>query len=167
MLVYHGSYTAIEKPDLAAGRHNLDFGRGYYITTLASQAEKWALRKGQMESKPAMVSVYSFDTSNLNIRYFEGYTAEWLDFVINSRAGTQGCHPYDAIFGNIADDDVAAVVNDYIRLLEKGRITPSGKAFYLEQLQFSKPNDQYCITTQKGIDNLQFIRSYTLEVPHV
>jgi len=66
-------------------------------------------------------------------------------------------------FGNIADDDVAAVVNDYISLLKKERISATGKAFFLEQLQYSKPNDQYCIATQKGIDATTFIKSYALE----
>lgn len=58
---------------------------------------------------------------------------------------------------------LATVVNDYIRLLKRGRISSAGKQFYLEQLQYSKPNNQYCIATQKGIAKLAFIKSYTLE----
>lgn len=45
MLVYHGSTIKLEKPDLKLGRHNLDFGKGFYTTTLKKQAEKWAKRK--------------------------------------------------------------------------------------------------------------------------
>jgi hypothetical protein len=68
--------------------------------------------------------------------------------------------PYDAIYGNIANDDVATIVNHYIRLLRMGRISPNAKLFYLEQLQYSEPNNQYCIATQKGIDALKFKGSY-------
>jgi len=45
MLVYHGSTVKIEKPDLTIGRYNLDFGKGFYTTTLKEQSEKWAKRK--------------------------------------------------------------------------------------------------------------------------
>ena len=50
------------------------------------------------------------------------YSEKWLDFVVKNRAGESVRHKHDAIFGNIANDDVAAVVNDYMRLLQKGRI---------------------------------------------
>ena len=34
MLVYHGSYLEIKKPDIKFGRFNLDFGKGFYVTAL-------------------------------------------------------------------------------------------------------------------------------------
>jgi len=163
MIVYHGSYVEIVQPDISLGRFNLDFGKGYYVTTMQEQAEKWARRKGRMMSKSPVVSVYEFDDSDLDILVFNGYTEEWLDFVIKNRASTEVQHGYDAIFGNIADDDVAFVVNNYIRLLEQERISQSGKAFFIEQLQYSQPNNQYCIATQKGIRALKFLESYILE----
>ena len=164
MLVYHGSYMEIQKADLTFSRHNLDFGKGFYVTTLQDQADKWAMRKARMSRKMPVVSVYEFDTANLNVLTFNGYTVDWLDFVVKNRAEEQNWHGYDAVYGNIADDDVATVINDYMRLLKLGRITENGKLFYLEQLQYSKPNNQYSVATQKGIDALTFIRSYTLEV---
>ena len=30
---YHGSYTEVKAPRVNAGRRNLDFGRGFYVTT--------------------------------------------------------------------------------------------------------------------------------------
>jgi hypothetical protein len=44
-----------------------------------------------------------------------------------------------------------------------GRINQEGKRFYLSQLQYSHPNNQYCIATQKGITALKFLKSYKLE----
>jgi len=164
MIVYHGSYLEIPVPDLNYGRFNLDFGRGFYVTTLQQQAEKWAYRRAVMTNKEAHVSVYEFNADGLDILSFSGYTEDWLDFVVQNRAGTLKVNPYDAIYGNIADDDVATIVNDYIRLLQKGRISSTGKQFYLEQLQYSKPNNQYCVATPKGINALLYAECYKLEV---
>ena len=41
MILYHGSFLEIEKPDLVHSRPNVDFGRGFYVTPLYEQAEKW------------------------------------------------------------------------------------------------------------------------------
>jgi len=163
MLVYHGSIIEIQNPDINYGRFNLDFGKGFYVTTLQVQAEKWAGRRAVMSNEKPIVNIYEFDIYNLDILSFEGYTEEWLDFVVKNRTGVLKRYQYDVVYGNIADDDVATVVNDYIRLLKRGRISSAGKQFYLEQLQYSKPNNQYCITSQKGIEKLKYIKSYIVE----
>lgn len=41
MILYHGSYLEIVKPDLKHSRDNVDFGRGFYTTPIYEQAEKW------------------------------------------------------------------------------------------------------------------------------
>ena len=41
MMLYHGSYIEIAKPDLKRSRPNVDFGLGFYTTPLYEQAEKW------------------------------------------------------------------------------------------------------------------------------
>ena len=164
MLVYHGSYMEIPEPDVNYGRFNLDFGKGFYVTTLQQQAEIWAPRRAKTQKKEAkFVSIYEFETCGLNILSFNGYSEEWLDFVLNNRAGRAEPHQYDVIYGNMADDDIAPTVNYYIRLLAKGRIEEEDKKFFLRQLRFSKPNNQYCIATQKGIDAIKFKESYELE----
>ena len=170
MLVYHGSYMEVATPDLEYGRVKSDFGKGFYVTTLKKQAEKWATRqtvrakrKKTIVNPRPIVSVYEFSVDNLNIFTYDGYTAEWLDFVVENRDGRFKPHEYDAIYGNVADDDVVTVVNDYMRLLRMGRIDEQAKAFYLRQLQYSKPNNQYCVATLKGIKAMRFTESYTLE----
>ncbi|MCL2086986.1 MAG: DUF3990 domain-containing protein [Oscillospiraceae bacterium] len=164
MLVYHGSYLAIPKPILSYGRFNLDFGKGFYVTTLKEQSEKWAERRSILKNKKPIVSVYEFDDSELNVLYFDGYTEEWLDFVVKNRArDVETLNIYDAVFGNIADDDVAATVDDYMSLLSKNRVNADVKRATLYQLTFSKPNNQYCIASQKGIEALNFIKSYETE----
>ena len=34
MILYHGSFLEIAKPDLVHSRFNVDFGRGFYVTPL-------------------------------------------------------------------------------------------------------------------------------------
>lgn len=46
MKVYHGSVYTIEQPLANIGRKNLDFGEGFYVTDIKSQAERWGLRLG-------------------------------------------------------------------------------------------------------------------------
>lgn len=48
MIVYHGSVEVVEKPDVLHSYRNLDFGRGFYVTSVQSQAERWALRKAEL-----------------------------------------------------------------------------------------------------------------------
>lgn len=42
MLVFHSSDKTIDKIDLSVGRKQVDFGQGFYVTTLREQAENWA-----------------------------------------------------------------------------------------------------------------------------
>jgi len=171
MLLYHGSHMEIRTPDLNHGRYNLDFGKGFYVTGLAKQAEKWAGRRANMarlvnggsDAKP-IVSVYELDLagSGLKVLAFDGYSEEWLDFIVFNRGRKDPvvAGDCDVVFGDVANDDVAAVVDDYMRLLSKGRMDAEGKKFFLGQLRFSKPNDQYCIASTKAIDMLGFVESY-------
>ena len=54
--------------------------------------------------------MYEFNTNDLDILTFSGYTEEWLDFVVKNRAGISQPREDDAIYGNITDDDVATIV---------------------------------------------------------
>lgn len=44
MLLYHGSYTVVNTPDLAKCATRKDFGKGFYLTTSKKQAENSAWR---------------------------------------------------------------------------------------------------------------------------
>ena len=44
MKVYHGSTAIIRQPLAKAGRRNLDFSQGFYVTDLREQAVYWANR---------------------------------------------------------------------------------------------------------------------------
>ena len=82
MILYHGSYIMVDKPDLLHSRSNVDFGKGFYVTPLYEQAAKWCgkfLRRG----KSGIVSKYTLDEDKfdkLRILRFESYSEEWLSF---------------------------------------------------------------------------------------
>lgn len=42
MKLFHGSYMKIEYPEISKGRTKVDFGQGFYLTGIKSQAEKWS-----------------------------------------------------------------------------------------------------------------------------
>ena len=70
MILYHGSFLEIVKPDLAHSRPNVDFGRGFYVTPLYEQAAKWC-SKFKRRGKDGIISRYEYDESqeNAEIRF--------------------------------------------------------------------------------------------------
>lgn len=163
MTLYHGSYTEIQKPEVEKGRTKVDFGQGFYLTTIKEQAEKWAqviaIRKGQHYS--ATVNVYTLDNEifklkDFNIKHFQEYNIEWLDYVVDCRAGGNLQNQYDIIEGGVANDNVIDTVEDY----ENGIITAEQA---LGQLRFKEINHQICIRNQYIINVfLEFSESYKL-----
>ncbi len=44
MILYHGFFVVVDKPNLTHSRPNVDFGKGFYTTSICEQAEKWCGR---------------------------------------------------------------------------------------------------------------------------
>ena len=44
MILYHTSYMVVEQPDLEHSRDYLDFGKGFYLTSLRHQAVLYSER---------------------------------------------------------------------------------------------------------------------------
>ena len=163
--LYHGSYLRVSQPLAKAGRKNLDFGHGFYLTIIKEQAEAWARiiasRKGR-NIKP-VVSVFQFDeekakADGIRFKVFDAYDIEWLDYVVDCRKGKDVSNDFDAVEGGVANDNVIDTVEDY----EKGIITAEQA---LGQLKYKKVNHQICILNQTVIDNyLKFVESFTLEI---
>lgn len=90
MIVYHGSTEIVKKPDDRHSYRALDFGKGFYVTTVREQAERWARRKADIIGKDtAIVNLYQMNdrTEGLSIKYFDEDLAEWIDFVCRCRDG--------------------------------------------------------------------------------
>ena len=159
MKVYHGSDTYIHKIDLQKSKPGKDFGRGFYVTNIRSQAEDMAKRVTQWSKKQAIVTEFEFDEyawedEELNTLRFDKYDDKWLDFIVMNRLkkGMEQAHDYDIVEGPIADDKVARRVTRYI----KGYIS---KADFLEDLTHSVPTHQICFCTVKSLQMLELINN--------
>ena len=157
MILYHGSYIEIKKPDIIHSRENVDFGRGFYTTTILEQAEKWS-RKYKDKKGSAVISVYNFDEVALEkfkTLKFDSYSEEWLDFILQCRRG-HDTSVYDIVMGGVANDKVFNTVELFLDgLIEKEEA--------LKRLRYEKPNYQVAFRTQEALDSyLHFERSEQL-----
>ena len=145
MKVYHASSISVPHPDTLHSRAYLDFGPGFYVTTIERQAMDYGqrfIRRG----REAWLNIYemSEEFDGLNILTFEAYDETWLDFVSECRAGRiQG--NWDIVRGGITDDKVFRTLDLYFA----GYIN---KQEALRRLVFETPNYQLCFRTQKAID---------------
>ena len=154
MTVYHASNFIIESPDIYHSRDLLDFGKGFYLTSLIEQAKKYAQRFLYQGDK-AYLNHYNLDENldnKFNIKEFGDYNEEWLDFVTLCRLGKLSSK-YDMITGRIADVKVFNTVDLYF----SGNIS---KEEALKRLKFIHPNHQICILNQELINkHLHFLKS--------
>ena len=147
--VYHGETEAITSPRAVAGRPNLDFGQGFYITDLRQQAIDWAKHVSDRRKKPAVLNVYTLDRNAIIASYrckvFDAYDGEWLDFIVDSRLGKKPWAEFDYIEGGVANDRVIDTINLYM-----ADLMTRDKA--LERLSEHRPNNQMCLINQEIID---------------
>lgn len=149
-IIYHGSYTEIEFPEIRKHRFTKDFSWGFYCTEIQEQAEKWANK-----FTSSVVNIYEVkDMSKLNIKSFEEYNDEWLDFVVGCRSGNT--HNYDVVIGPMADD----TIYDYIEAYSLGYMD---KGQFFELMKFKYPTHQISFHTIKALDYIDFIESYKLK----
>ena len=158
MILYHGSYLPIEKPDISLSRSNVDFGRGFYTTPIKTQAIGWSERFKRRYGH-SVVSTYEIEIialrSKASVLEFSVYSDEWLDFIVSCRRG-ENPDEYDVVIGGVANDKVF----DTIQLFFDGIIDKSES---IKRLRYEKPNIQYCFRNQTIIDeHLKFISSEAL-----
>jgi len=159
MILYHGSYKAIEKPDLSFSRLRTDFGKGFYLTPIQTQALSWAQRFLR-EHASAVISLYEFLPNpedilpaSVKVLEFNNHDQEWLNFITACRLGKPIDIDinYDLVIGGIANDKVF----DTLQLYFDGLIGPEEA---IGRLKFKKPNFQYCFKSQSLIDNYLFFK---------
>jgi hypothetical protein len=156
MILYHGSFTEVAKPDFWRGREKLDFGRGFYTTPYREQAIKWSERFVRRYGR-GVVSQYAFDEikarENLRILEFPKYSEAWLDFVTLCRMGVGNNADYDLIIGSVANDKVFDELEAYFNGY-------SDKLTAIKNLRYEEPNLQYGFANQETIAGyLHFLKS--------
>ena len=157
MRLYHSSNLVIECPDTLHSRKYLDFGRGFYLTSIYEQAVRYAQRF-KRRGQPAWLNIYEFhidEESKWNIKRFEVYDKQWLDFVAQCRDG-KDVGDYDLIVGGVADDKVIITLDRYFA----GEISQDEA---LGSLRFETPNVQFCIRSERMLEKcLTFIESESI-----
>ena len=157
MTVYHGSLTAVERPEIRVGESVGDFGRGFYVTSSADQARRFVGTKCRREGvKHGVVSVYELDERLFSDAYrglvFDGPTQDWAKFVCANRKRPSFSHDYDYVRGPVANDQVYATFAFY----ESGLISFE---MLLDQLKVRKLFDQILFHTDRALGLLKFVRS--------
>lgn len=161
MRLFHGSTRRIDAPRVDVGRHNLDFGPGFYLTDLREQAERWACRPVNA-GKPHILNIYEWtytppSSPDIRYRHFPEYDDAWLDFGVANRRGSPAWKGLDVVEGGIANDRVFNTIELYA-----AGLTPKEDA--LQKLRLERPNNQICVLSQSVLDRfLRFVEAVELQ----
>ena len=156
MRLYHSSTQTVERPDIKHSRDYLDFGKGFYLTSIYDQAVRYGQRFIR-RNRPAWLNTYelSDNVEGWKVLRFESYDKAWLDFVSKCRAGEDDTD-YDLVVGGIANDRVILTLDRYF-------IGELSQEETLGLLKYEKPNIQYCIRSEQMLqDCLTFVESIQL-----
>jgi hypothetical protein len=153
MRLYHGSTIVVDSPKVITPNRPLDFGKGFYLTSLQHQAERWAIAKSKIKRQSPIVSVYKFDLDEVKkyykVKSFEFANEEWLDLVEVCRKDINYTTDYDVIIGEVADDRVYDTINLYLDGLLPKEIA-------LDRIKYKYQNDQICIFNSEIIEKYLF-----------
>lgn len=164
MILYHGSNIMIKNIDLNKCRPYKDFGKGFYCTTIKSQAELMAKRVAAIYGGIPVVTEFCmldniFQDENLAINEFETPSKEWALFVLNNRNRnfvefhSKECNydcKYDMVVGPVADDALALL----FRSFSNGLIDID---ILVKDMKFKKFTNQYSFHSVKAIGYLKVI----------
>ena len=154
MILYHGSNTVVEQPELIVQNRFLDFGKGFYTTESKVQAISFAdkVYRRRKEGVP-VVSVYTFDEetafASCNLLRFDSPNEDWLDFVSANRNGTYQGKTYELIYGAVANDDIFATFTLYAA----GELT---KEETINRLKIKKLYNQLVFSSERALSYLKF-----------
>ncbi len=145
MKLYHSSTISVVTPDTLHSRDYLDFGKGFYLTSIYDQAVKYAQRFIR-RNREAWLCSYEFDCdfTEWKVLQFAEYDCDWLRFVTSCRAGNDDSD-FDLVIGGIANDRVIQTIDRYF----EGELSENETLGFLK---YEKPNVQYCIRSQRMLD---------------
>ncbi|MBQ3555533.1 MAG: DUF3990 domain-containing protein [Bacteroidales bacterium] len=150
MKLYHGTNIDFKDIDLTKSNKYKDFGQGFYLTDIRSQAEQLAIKKSRLFGGEPIVQVYEInetllESDNLNILKFERPNTEWAEFIFKNRNREYNyTHDYDIVIGPIANDGVAYLLGRY----EEGTLSIEDLS---KELTFRELNSQYFFGTKKSL----------------
>lgn len=184
MLLFHGSYTPVEKIDLERCAKGKDFGRGFYLTSDLNQARNFirsSIIKAQnaeqisLEQNYGYVSSFRFHYSeDVDVHEFIDADKEWLWFISQNRrkklAGElvplidNNIFNAEIVIGKIANDTTNPVITAYLNGLYGDVKSEKAVNIAIEQLLPDHLVDQFCFITKKAIGCLEYqeVRKYVI-----
>lgn len=154
MRLYHGTNVDFDDIDLTMSNKYKDFGQGFYLTDIRSQAEELAAKKSRLFGGYPVIQEYEFDESllsgtDLKVLKFDKPSAEWAEFIFKNRNRDYNfTHDFDIVIGPIANDGVAYLLGRY----EEGTLTIEELS---DKLDYKKLNSQYFFGTDKSLKYLK------------
>lgn len=154
MRLYHGTNVDFDDIDLTMSNKYKDFGQGFYLTDIRSQAEELAAKKSRLFGGYPVIQEYEFDESllsgtDLKVLKFDKPSTEWAEFIFKNRNRDYNfTHDFDIVIGPIANDGVAYLLGRY----EEGTLTIEELS---DKLDYKKLNSQYFFGTDKSLKYLK------------
>ena len=178
MLLFHGSYTAVEKIDLNMCAAGKDFGQGFYLTSDLQQARNFVMSsvaKAQirhiipLSQTDGYVSSFRFHmTGHLKIHTFTEANRDWLWFIARNRRkalaavlepGLSAVADSDIIVGKVANDQTNPVITAYLNGLYGDITSDEAVQDTVKRLMPDHLVDQFCFLTEKAIRSLEFVEA--------
>ena len=151
MIVYHGGYSVIEKPEIRISKNRKDFGNGFYCTEFQAQADKWAKR-----FDTPVVSVYECKPfTKLDALVFKAMSDVWLDFIVDCRSGKP--HNHAIVEGAMANDQIWNYIADFA----SGILT---REQFWVLAKFKHPTHQVAFCTLEALECLKYLKSYEVKI---
>lgn len=154
MKLYHGTNTDFDVIDLSKSNKYKDFGQGFYLTDIHTQAKELAAKKSRLFGGYPVIQEYELDESilaseDLRVLKFDTPSTEWAEFFFKNRNRENNfIHDYDIVIGPIANDGVAYLLGRY----EEGTLTIEELS---KKLDYKKLNNQYFFGTEKALKYLK------------
>ena len=168
----------MQSPEVRPVSRPMDFGAGFYATTLAAQAAEWSRKKSLKEGGVPVVSMYELNLGRLekerSTKSFAETNDDWIDFILKHRkasvynavsvniggksrrrlvAKAGAHHVFDMVMGEVADDDVFDAITLY-----EASVIPYEEL--KRRLRTKRKNDQICFCTPGALTYLEFVGSY-------
>ncbi len=175
IVLYHGSYCAVEDPDLEKCARFKDFGRGFYLTSSKEQAKSFAKitatkakSRGYVSAgeKFAYISCFKIESvADLNIFAFETADVNWLHCIVAHRRKDifvelrKQMESYDVISGKIANDDTNTTIMAYMGNVFGEMGSEQSDKMCISLLLPERLQDQFCFRTDKALSKLHFLKS--------
>ena len=179
MILYHGSYMAVEKPDLDKCAKHKDCGQGFYLTTSLEQAisfSKITLRRAKRDGlipateKTAWVSAFRVgDIADLKTFVFQTADKEWLHCIVGHRREVYfkeiqwQMKNFDVIGGKVANDNTNATIDIYLANGYGQLGSESADNMCISLLIPERLKDQFCFRSSKAIACLTYLQSEQVE----